>query len=1020
MNNLIERLEETLQSHGISIHTFYNFVMLMVCLFAFALLMQYRMTLLLNNALEQQLTRQTANLSMMVEERFNKTFENLEYLAKHIEESPSVLPDLVRRLNAARNEFKVKGVTIGIIDLNGKAIQGTPLSNSDFKELYMAFRGNRVVDYCEGKGLLFAYPIFNGNNVRYVIYRLYEERVLFDNFGLEEYDSASRILIQNSKREVVVPYRGYNKSDETFFADPVIYEDFFKIRDKLKYSKAAAIYSDSSQGKFFLFGADLPQTDLTMIGYVPWSAVGKSVEKTNMLILIVNTLLSFLFLVVSIYLMLLSERAKLTDKLSTEKTAADQANQAKSAFLANMSHEIRTPINAVIGMNEMILRECKDPTIIKYAQNAHAASEALLSLINDILDFSKIESGKMELVEDTYKLDELIKNLVNMIKPRVEKKNLEFKVTVNENIPNELFGDNVRIRQVIVNFLSNAVKYTRTGSIELIVEFTEYIPPNLDIEISEDDNFILLMFSVKDTGIGIRDEDRVKLFKDFERLDNKKNKNIEGTGLGLAITYNLVKMMHGNILVESVYGAGSTFTVVFPQKVIGNAVIGNFEDKIRQNKVSQEVYKPSFIAPDAKVLVVDDNEMNLFVATSLLKGTKIQVDTAMSGMSALKKMAKKQYDMIFLDQMMPSLDGIQTLKLANEMQENKSKGAPVVALTANAISGAREMFLNEGFTDYLSKPIDSIALEKMLMEYLPDDKLQNLPKVVTEPTEPIKQNEEAKSEMEDSTSDQSDYNYLNPKMGIQYSAGMEDMYRDILAMFCNLKDEKKIKIQEAFDKEDWNNYTTFVHALKSTAKTVGGEQTSEIAKKHEMAGKILIAATSSELDKHEAEEYIRSHNGELMELYDKLVEEGRQYLDSKSQSTSESETTSTSTSESQEESMTELETEQPEEIGDQSAAGEEEENEQETISEDTFSEDLGLDFMLALHGAFEKEDWTAYSSLIHKVEGGSDENIINVLKQVKMACQMITSDLTTDAEKAEAVNYIKEHHADIIEVVADS
>ena len=1010
MNNLIERLEESLQSHGISIHTFYNFVILMVCLLAFALLMQYRMTLLLNNALEQQLTRQTANLSMMVEERFNKTFENLEYLAKHIEESPSVLPDLVRRLNAARNEFKVRGITIGIIDLNGKALQGTSLSNSDFKELYMAFRGNRVVDYCEGKGLLFAYPIFNGNNVRYVIYRLYEERVLFDNFGLEEYDSASHILIQNSNREVVVPYRGYSKSDETFFADPVIYEDFFKIRDKLKYSKAAAIYSDSSQGKYFLFGSDLPQTDLTMIGYVPWSAVGKSVEKTNMLIFIVNTLLSFLFLVVSVYLMLLSERAKLTDKLSTEKTAADQANQAKSAFLANMSHEIRTPINAVIGMNEMILRECTDPAIIKYAQNAHAASEALLSLINDILDFSKIESGKMELVEDTYKLDELIKNLVNMINPRVEKKNLEFKVTVNENIPNELFGDNVRIRQVIVNFLSNAVKYTRTGSIELIVEFTEYIPPNLDIEISEDDNYILLMFSVKDTGIGIRDEDRVKLFKDFERLDNKKNKNIEGTGLGLAITYNLVKMMHGNILVESVYGAGSTFTVVFPQKIINNAAIGNFEEKIRQNKVNQEVYKPSFVAPEAKVLVVDDNEMNLFVAASLLKGTKIQVDTAMSGMSALKKMAQNQYDMIFLDQMMPSLDGIQTLRLANEMQENKSKGAPIVALTANAVFGAREMFISEGFTDYLSKPIDSIALEKMLIEYLPVDKLQTPPKVETEPT---KQNEEVKSNMEEIISSQSDYQYLNPAMGIQYSAGMEDMYRDILAMFCKLKDEKKEKIQEAFDKEDWNNYTTFVHALKSTAKTVGGAQVSEIAKKLEMAGKILIAATSSELDKHEAEEYIRSHNGELMELYDKLVEEGRQYLDSKAQSTSES--PSPSESQTETESITEWETEQPAETVDQSAAGEEEETEQET-----FSEDLGLDFMLNLHGAFEKEDWATYSSLIQNIEGSTNESIINVLKQVKMACQMITSDLTTDEEKAEAIKYIKEHHADIMEVVADS
>ena len=376
-----------------------------------------------------------------------------------------------------------------------------------------------------------------------------------------------------------------------------------------------------------------------------------------------------------------------------------------------------------------------------------------------------------------------------------------------------------------------------------------------------------MKFSVKDTGIGISDEDKKKLFTDFQRFDSKKNKNIEGTGLGLAITYRLVNMMNGCIQVDSVYYKGSTFTVSIPQKVTGESVIGNFEDKLKTAE-AQESYKVSFIAPEAKILVVDDNEMNLLVVTSLLKATQIQVDTAISGMAALKKLAETHYDMIFLDQMMPNLDGIQTFKMAQEMKENKSKDVPYVALTANAISGSKEMFLKEGFTDYLSKPIDARALEKMLMEYLPIDKLHA----------PTKDNKELVGQSENDPSVQNHYEYLNVEIGLQYSAGMEDMYKEILTMFCNLKEEKKSKIQETFDNEDWNNYTTLVHALKSTSLSIGGEKTSEAAKQLEMAGKIIISDLTSELEKQQSEEYIKTHHFEAMELYDKLVEEGRKYL----------------------------------------------------------------------------------------------------------------------------------------------
>ena len=605
--------------------------------------MQHKVSNMLKIALEQTIARQTADMAVVAEERFGKELAQLRFAAKYISAHPEQATEvnILKELSSSDS-----GIKVGLIRLNGQAVIGMSLSKEDFRRLPTAFDGNEVVDYCVGKGLLFAVPVMNGDNVRAIIYRLYADRLLVDMFGLVEYESDSRMLIQERSGQIIVPYYNYGTEDQAFFNDPTILEGFAEVNNRLDSSRSAAVYYEGTRGQFFLFGAKLPQTNCSIVGYIPWNAVAGTIARANIMIFIVTSSLLILFLIASVYLFLLNEKAKKSDEFKQAKAEADQANQAKSAFLANMSHEIRTPINAVIGMNEMILRESKEPDTLKYAANAHAASEALLSLINDILDFSKIESGKMELVEETYQLDDLIKNLINMIKSRAEKKDLEFVVNVNENIPNELFGDSVRIRQVVVNFLTNAVKYTQVGTVTFNVEFDVYTPPNLVEDMPTGDNMILLMFSVKDTGIGIREEDRTKLFKDFERFDNKRNKHIEGTGLGLAITSKLVNMMKGHILVESVYGEGSTFTVILPQKVMGTALVGSFEEKSESTKSTKSEYKASFIAPDAKILVVDDNEMNLLVVTSLLKATKIQVDTAMSGMSALKKMAEEHYDII--------------------------------------------------------------------------------------------------------------------------------------------------------------------------------------------------------------------------------------------------------------------------------------------------------------------------------------------------------------------------------------
>lgn len=818
-----------------------QFVIVLAILILAGFFMRGEVSFLLNATLEKTMAKQAADLSIVAEERFAKELAELKLAAKYFEKYPDLITEEhFLSILKAENE----NISVGLVRLDGSAIHGRIVSKWDFLRFPSAYRGNNVVDYCKGKGILFAVPVMHDGNVKAVIYRIYNEKLLTDLFGFAEYNSDTRLLIQERSGRIIIPYKNYGDVDKEFFMDKTIQNGFREIQNKSNKHRAAAVYCENSFGKFFLFATDLPQTNCRMVGYVPWKAVAGDIFRIYTLLLSGGTLILIILALVSAYLFLMRTKAEESDALREAKEAADAANNAKSAFLANMSHEIRTPINAIIGMNEMILRESQNPDIIGYAQNAAAASETLLSLINDILDFSKIESGKFNLSEENYKLSDVIKSLVTMMRPRAEKKNLSFKLQVNPATENILFGDSVRIRQIVLNFLSNAVKYTRAGDVIFSVE-SEKISSNETI----------LKFTVKDTGIGIREEDISKIFNDFERFDTKKNKNIEGTGLGLAITNKLVKMMNGKISVQSVYGEGSIFVVTIPQKIAGDELIGEFTDETTSAK---EKYQPLFVAPDAEILVVDDNEMNLLVATNLLKMTKVKIDTALSGMICLKKLAEHHYDLIFLDQMMPSLDGIQTLKMARTMENNLSKDAPIIALTANAISGTREKLLAEGFTDYLSKPIDVNLMEQMLMKYLPEEKLST----------PTPQEESPPEEKPTATSD-----LINVEMGMEYSAGMPDLYKDFLLKFAELKPDKMQKLQETFDAQDWKNYTIFVHSLKSTALSIGGEKTSAAAKALEMSGKILTAATSSELEKQQSEEFIKQNHAAAMQLYDALAEE---------------------------------------------------------------------------------------------------------------------------------------------------
>lgn len=396
-----------------------------------------------------------------------------------------------------------------------------------------------------------------------------------------------------------------------------------------------------------------------------------------------------------------------TKQLIELKEDAEHANEAKSSFLARMSHEIRTPINAVLGMNEMILRETESDNIMEYALNINSAGKTLLSIINDILDLSKIESGKMEITENDYHLGSMILDIENMISMRAEEKNLAFRIISDTNLPRNLHGDEMRIKQCIINLLTNSVKYTQNGTVTMKIDCADILGDILELRVT-----------VSDTGIGIREEELHMLFDPFTRLDMMRNKSVEGTGLGLSITKRLVEMMHGNLTVDSEYGRGSTFSFLIPQKIVGTETLGDYRKAADDITVHNDRTGKIFIAPKAKILAVDDNRVNITVVKGLLKRLKVQFDSALSGAECLDKVRQNHYDIIFLDHMMPEMDGVETLRNMRQIEEYMQNPSVVIALTANAIVGAKEEYLKAGFEDYLSKPIDSVKLEELICQYL--------------------------------------------------------------------------------------------------------------------------------------------------------------------------------------------------------------------------------------------------------------------------------------------------------------
>ena len=650
------------------------------------------------------------------------------------------------------------------------------------------------------------------------------------------------IIINHPNRLYQMKTEGGTNIADTEYADVYFESEVFTLED---YSSAsvACLAKKNAESNFTVIVANSW-----------WNIYGNIATLGGLFILL---LVICIFSVITLINRQLRWQAMANHELKEAADEANRANQAKFQFLAQMSHEIRTPMNAVLGMNELILRESTDKNTLEYAENIQSAGKTLLSLINTILDFSKLDSGKMQIVPVRYDTTTMIDELLTMANERAKKKGLDFSVEIDPQFPKTMYGDDMRIKQVITNILTNAIKYTPQGAVKL----------EISVNYFDKDETVEFNVAVSDTGIGIREEDIGKLFQSFQRLDEEKNRNIEGTGLGIAIVQKLLVMMGSTLKVESIYGQGSTFSFNLAQKVLDKTPIGNYKEHNVIGKVSADKKNKQYMKfPGAKILVVDDNQMNLKVIRGIMKFNEIAPDLAESGAECLELAAANHYQIIFLDHMMPEMDGIETLKKLKA--EHLTENCTIIALTANAISGAQKFYIDAGFDDYLSKPVNPDELERTLYKYLPKENPSAKTEIQAE--ENIIEEEPLEESGDNLTRKEIELlNKICPKINLDaamsYCMHSREFFIEMMQEFFT--DDKTENINAAYAAEDWKNYRIMVHALKSTSMVIGALKFSDQAKAQEFAAK------------DERIDDLKKNHADLMSDYNKLRAEIMQWLE---------------------------------------------------------------------------------------------------------------------------------------------
>ena len=768
----------------------------------------------------------------------------IEHIGSLLQDSrPSVQDENIQRAKyVIESVFKNEpSIIIGIMNGESEAIYGERIAPNEYDSLLSTMTGNEGLSYMTTGAFLFSYPILHGDNVAYVIYSACSTSYIKKNHSLEMIQNLGNVSLMTRDGDEVLPFTQVSKREEGFYKSKSVQRIFDELLRSHNLEPAAVERVTTTKGDMYFYIAQIDNTHFILAGSMRYDEAVGDRKNLPYLALGVYGILCLFTLILGSFLIASSYKVRESDELRKAKQAAEDASKAKGQFLANMSHEIRTPINAILGMDELISRETKDIKIQKYAYSIKSSADQLLTLVNDVLDFSKMEAGKFTLRNDRYFLSAVITDVNAMIKERAHAKGLTYNVVVNKEIPDELEGDETRLKQVLVNLLTNGVKYTMAGFVNLTVDYEK-----------KDKDHIDLKFAVKDTGMGMREEDLKKLFTAFERLDEDRNKTIEGTGLGMSIVKQILDAMGSTLDVRSKYGAGSEFSFNISQKVASWDPIGDYEAATERVVAKQEEYAPKFVAPAARIIAVDDTEINLKVVRGLLRETKIRVDTALSGKQALDMMAATTYDLALIDHRMPIMDGVELLKHIRSNENNKNRDIPCIALTANVVENGRDMYVKAGFDDYLEKPVSGSRLENMLLRYLPKEKIEN-------DTEEKEQPVEAASDITEKMKELQDKGYINIEAGISY-AGSEKDYVETLRFFRDCIDRKADEIQFFFDKRSLEDYITKVHALKSGARIIGAKELSESAKLLEEAGK------NGNLD------YIKENNKKVLEKYRKYKE----------------------------------------------------------------------------------------------------------------------------------------------------
>ncbi|WP_022763215.1 ATP-binding protein [Butyrivibrio sp. AD3002] len=801
---------------------------------------------IIDSVAKHKIVREAEEATEFYYEELSNEMHVIEYIGAILEDDreENQEENLKRVQRAIESVFRSEpSILIGVMNGESEAVYGERIPPNEYDGLLSSMTGNDGISYMPTGAFLFSHAIIHGDNVAYVVYEICSKSYISKNHSLDIIHNLGNIALMTRDGDEVLPFTNVAEEDKAFFRSKSVMKTFENIRDNHNLEEVAVEKVKTVKGDMYFYNAQIENTHFMLNGVMKYEDAVGYAAKVPLVVLAVYVTLVLMTTILSFFLIITSVKAGESVELKKAKQEAEDASKAKGQFLANMSHEIRTPINAIMGMGELITRETNDAKLQQYAFSIKNSATQLLTLVNDVLDFSKMEAGKLTLRNDPYYLSSVLTDVNVMIKSRAEGKGLVYQAKVDKTIPDELIGDETRLKQVIVNLLTNGVKYTMAGFVHLTIDTVE-----------KGEDYVDLRISIKDTGMGMKPEDVAKLFNAFERLDEDRNKTIEGTGLGMAIVKQIMDAMETTLEVKSVYGAGSEFSFVIHQKVENWQPIGDYEAAAERVVSKQESYKPSFIAPDARILAVDDTEINLKVLSGLLGPTRIKIDTAISGRQALDLMSANRYDLALIDHRMPEMDGMELLKHIRYDEGNGNHDMPCIALTANVVAGVREMYLRAGFDDYLEKPVSGMRLEEALQKYLPkekqleyvegDNKEDN--KSVSETAEPSTESSEIK--------DLQDAGYIDIAAGIEY-AGTEELFIDTLGFFRDAIDKKADEIEELYLGERIEDYTVKVHALKSSARIIGAKDLSEKARLLEEAGK------QGNLD------YIRDNNSDLLEAY---------------------------------------------------------------------------------------------------------------------------------------------------------